>query len=515
MAPGILQTNHSDAEPRPSKKVKLSAAEVNHDGDDDDSSEDLATAVPTHPLHIKPAGNAYTASENLKTYCGSFCQLPDEVLSVVLESFDADTLVRLGSTCRALYAFTRLEELWRALFVSSPPKDFEWRGTWRATYLGIPPEHVTAISCQNLFSDVLYRPFQCANIPLEPYTSNIPAQNAIPRLEDLTPEDYAANWASKPFILTSPVKQWPVYGKWTPSTLLDQFPDVLFRAEAVDWPLRTYMSYLRNSNDESPLYLFDRDFASKTGIKVGTSTSTSNDESQAAYSPPRCFGADLFIVLGPHRPDSRWLILGPARSGSTFHKDPNATNAWNAVLTGSKYWLMFPSSPSLPPPPGVFLSPDHSEITSPLSIAEYLLTFHQLARQTPGCREGICNEGEVLHVPSGWFHLVLNLSDSLALTQNFVPRAKVADVLGFLRDRRDQVSGFREDVCGRAYELFVQGLTREMPGVVEEGLVELERREGKGKTRWEVLTKKDGDGEGGGGGFSFGFGFEGEDGEVP
>ena len=24
-------------------------------------------------------------------------------------------------------------------------------------------------------------------------------------------------------------------------------------------------------------------------------------------------------------------IMGPAKSGSTFHKDPNATSAWNAV----------------------------------------------------------------------------------------------------------------------------------------------------------------------------------------
>ena len=71
-------------------------------------------------------------------------------------------------------------------------------------------------------------------------------------------------------------------------------------------------------------------------------------------------------------------------SGSTFHKDPNATSAWNAVITGSKYWIMFPSSSTLPPPPGVFVSADQSEVTSPLSIAEWLLGFHAEARRTPG-----------------------------------------------------------------------------------------------------------------------------------
>ena len=79
--------------------------------------EEVATALPSHPLGIKPAGNAYTASENIKSKCGFFAMLPDELLGHILESFEADTLIRLGSTCRALYAFTRLDELWRALFV--------------------------------------------------------------------------------------------------------------------------------------------------------------------------------------------------------------------------------------------------------------------------------------------------------------------------------------------------------------------------------------------------------------
>lgn len=47
------------------------------------------------------------------------------------------------------------------------------------------------------------------------------------------------------------------------------------------------------------------------------------------------------------------------------------------------------------------MSDDQSEVTSPLSIAEWLFSFHAEARKTKGCIEGICNEGEVLHVPSG------------------------------------------------------------------------------------------------------------------
>jgi hypothetical protein len=390
----------------------------------------------------------------------------------------------------------------------SPSSNFQWLGTWRATYLQLPADRESHVICNDLFSDVLYRPFYCAFTPLNPYAANIPWQNKIPRLQDLTPEDFASQWSDRPFILTSPVKEWPIFSKWTTDSLLNEYGGTKFRAEAVDWALKTYISYMKNTSDESPLYLFDRSFAEKMNLKYGRNTEA------AAYWPPACFGEDLFAVLGDRRPDSRWLIMGPERSGSTFHKDPNATSAWNAPLTGSKYWLMFPSSANLPPPPGVILSDDASEITSPLSIAEYMLSFHELARATPGCREGICYAGEVLHVPSGWFHLVLNLEESIALTQNFVPKKKLGEVLRFLRDCPDQVSGFNDDVAD-PYALFVERLREVYPVTLQEGLDELDKKDKSERGRWSELTKPIADGEGNSG-FSFGFGFGGsDDDEIP
>lgn len=56
--------------------------------------------------------------------------------------------------------------------------------------------------------------------------------------------------------------------------------------------------------------------------------------------------------------------------------------------------------------------------------------------------EGVCETGEVFYVPSGWWHLVVNLESSIAVTQNFVSPANLAGVLYFLKHRSDQVSGF-------------------------------------------------------------------------
>jgi len=79
----------------------------------DQHEPELATLA----VGVRPAGNAYTATANLKSAAGSFSCLPDELLVSVLEFLDAKALVDLGSTCRALYAFSRFEDLWKTVFI--------------------------------------------------------------------------------------------------------------------------------------------------------------------------------------------------------------------------------------------------------------------------------------------------------------------------------------------------------------------------------------------------------------
>ena len=325
----------------------------------------------------------------------------------------------------------------------------------------------------------------------------ISRHNQIPRLPDLTPEEFASSWSNRPFILTEPVKSWPVNQKWCQETLLERYGDIKFRAEAVDWPLKTYVKYMNDTSDESPLYLFDKSFVEKMGLEVG--------QESGVYWPPECFGEDFFTLLGGQRPDHRWLIMGPERSGSTFHKDPNATSAWNALIRGSKYWIMFPTDPGAPPPPGVFVSHDEGEVTSPLSIVEWLLTFHDEARSTPGCVEGICGEGEILHVPSSWWHLVVNLEPAIAITQNFVPRSHLPAAVDFLRTKPTQVSGFKTNV-GDPHALFIERLREKHPELLPTK-IEI----GK-KRKWGDLIAEDDSQVATA--FSFSFGGDDSDGEA-
>ncbi|KAG4393968.1 hypothetical protein GLYMA_03G205202v4 [Glycine max] len=178
--------------------------------------------------------------------------------------------------------------------------------------------------------------------------------------------------------------------------------------------LGEYFGYSGQVREERPLYLFDPKFAEKVS-KLGDD-----------YDVPVYFREDLFGVLGNERPDYRWVIIGPSGSGSSFHVDQNSTSAWNAVIKGSKKWILFPPDVI---PPGVHPSPDGADAASPVSIIEWFMNFYGATKNWQKKPiECVCKAGEVIFVPCGWWHLVINLEESIAITQNY---EKFDECLGF------------------------------------------------------------------------------------
>ena len=54
---------------------------------------------------------------NLKFNSGLFQLLPDEMIIEILELLGPDTLLKFGSTCKALFGFSRFEELWKNVII--------------------------------------------------------------------------------------------------------------------------------------------------------------------------------------------------------------------------------------------------------------------------------------------------------------------------------------------------------------------------------------------------------------
>lgn len=94
---------------------------------------------------------------------------------------------------------------------------------------------------------------------------------------------------------------------------------------------------------------------------------------------------------------------------------------------------------------------------------------------------------------------MVNLEDSLALTQNFIPRKMLPAALSFLSDQACSVSGFDMAKVRDPYGLFVERMRESFSEELDKAM---EVVESKKRSKWDDLVGKDTESAG----FSFGFG---------
>ena len=509
---------------------------------------------------MRPSGEIFLLAPSLQieahrrrlTGLGSLSILDDEaILHLVLGSgfLVPIDFARLAQCSKTVAAFALHDDLYRSSLLREFGSDClqSFRGDWRRTYISRHGCKVSLIEsntlssiCDGVFSDLLFQSWACyaSSIPRKWWAKTAGSQDTLPRrnVDSFSMEDFVNSFEipNLPVVITGCVSSWKAYKEWTFESLRHRYGATRFHVAGYDMLLSNYLDYLQNGacDADQPLYLFDKDFAMKGPDLVSD------------YDVPLYFANDLFSLLSKHsfteemakanqnnnnnnnndvsrstqskepisiqevcRPDHRWLIIGPKKSGSVFHKDPNGTSAWNACIRGKKKWILFP--PHIPPP-GVFPSKDGGAVETPVSVMEWFFNFYKRAqslmhqsgqerggkgtkneqiKEEEGMRmmpmEGVVNEGELIYVPRGWWHCVLNLEDSIALTHNFCSARGLPEVLKCLQESPHTISGVPEAQSSLLYDAFRERLIKHEPGLLEQ----VERKDEAGRKRAAESTK--------------------------
>ena len=263
--------------------------------------------------------------------------------------------------------------------------------------------------------------------------TNIPQGFDVP-LPPPPPPGHNPNHKSKSNSETNPNKDttihaWKALENWDLETLAkdDDLRERMFKCgedddgKSIKLKLKHFLRYLENNIDDSPLYVFDSSFEDDRVAK----------RILADYRVPSYFNEDLFHLVGERRrPPYRWFLIGPERSGTCVHIDPLATSAWNTLLAGKKRWVLFPPHVPKSVVKGskyIYKGEDDEAIHY---FTKILPRIKRAARESENngvgtkfenfeCYEFTQYENETVFIPNGWWHAVLNLTDTVGVTQNY------------------------------------------------------------------------------------------------
>jgi len=226
---------------------------------------------------------------------------------------------------------------------------------------------------------------------------------------------------SRPVIIQGVADEWAGLTEWRLNRLLQRFANSRFKIGESDSgrklkvTLKQYMAYVLYGRDDSPLYLFESSLEEHPEAH----------QMQKDYKAPKFFQHNLFKLLPEDEmPPHRWFVIGPKRSGSEVHQDPLGTSAWNTSVQGHKRWVMFPPGPGITKK---LVRGKHlikkGEDDEAIHYFDFALPRLKQAENHPKGKlpdmiECIQYPGETIFVPGGWWHGVLNLDTTIAITEN-------------------------------------------------------------------------------------------------
>nr|XP_022918981.1 jmjC domain-containing protein 4 homolog isoform X1 [Onthophagus taurus]XP_022918982.1 jmjC domain-containing protein 4 homolog isoform X1 [Onthophagus taurus] len=128
--------------------------------------------------------------------------------------------------------------------------------------------------------------------------------------------------------------------------------------------------------------------------------------------------------------DYRFVYIGPKNTWTPFHQDVFSSYSWSTNIFGQKKWLLFPPGEEL-------------KLLDNLGNLPYDLEKVDLKN----CKyyEIIQESSEAIFIPSGWYHQVWNLKDSISINHNWVNGCNIKMMWKSLCDNLNNVRKEIED----------------------------------------------------------------------
>jgi hypothetical protein len=152
--------------------------------------------------------------------------------------------------------------------------------------------------------------------------------------------------------------------------------------------------------------------------------------------------------------DYRFLYLGPAGSWTPLHTDVLGSHSWSANLAGRKRWLLWR--------PGEEPRDGRGEVE-----------WRAGEEEGDGRLEVEQGPGQVLFVPSGWYHQVSNTTDTLSINHNWFNGTSILCVVGGLVAELRRVEREIADCRGEDWPSACQQLLAASHGMNLEDMLEL------------------------------------------
>ncbi|CEG39140.1 Uncharacterized conserved protein, contains JmjC domain [Plasmopara halstedii] len=148
------------------------------------------------------------------------------------------------------------------------------------------------------------------------------------------------------------------------------------------------------------------------------------------YDTPPFFKDDWLNWWWDHKENSksdyRFVYIGPAGSWTPLHQDVFRSYSWSVNICGRKEWIFYhpDDEPKLKDCFG-YVVPD---VTAEYINEERYPRIHE-AKQVYTIQES----GDAIFVPSGWYHQVKNLEDTISINHNWFNGYNIREVWTFLK----------------------------------------------------------------------------------